>query len=274
MSIDKRTVRCLAVITLLLAPIIASSLGAEEPAANAITVVYNHVRTESAADLQPGGGFGAFIEFDGKVILFDTGGQTDVLLQNIQELKKDASRIEAVVISHNHWDHVYGLPGVVSVTRDRPRIYVPESSREAILQQNPRATRVAVDGPTQIMPGVWVIGPLEIEYRGMPLAEQALVIEHEDGLIVLVGCSHPGIVDIVERVKELFEGKKILFVGGGFHLRSSPQDEIRIISTKLRQHGVKQIAPSHCTGNDAMAIFRQEWGEEFLSFNLGDSFTF
>jgi 7,8-dihydropterin-6-yl-methyl-4-(beta-D-ribofuranosyl)aminobenzene 5'-phosphate synthase len=274
MSVEMRMARCLAVLTLLTTLLAAPTQGAGEPGANSVTVVYNHVGTESAADLQPGGGFGAFIEFDGKVILFDTGGQTDVLLQNIQQLKKDASRIEAVVISHNHWDHVYGLPGVLSVTRDRPRVYVPESSRKAILQQNPRGTIVAIDSPTQIMPKVWLTGPLELEYRGMAFAEQALVLEHGSGLIVLVGCSHPGIIDIVERVKELFEGKKILFVGGGFHLRSSPQDEIRNTSTKLRQHGVKQLAPSHCTGDEAMETFRKEWNEEFLSFNLGDSFSF
>jgi 7,8-dihydropterin-6-yl-methyl-4-(beta-D-ribofuranosyl)aminobenzene 5'-phosphate synthase len=246
----------------------------EEPAANSITVVYDHVQTESSANLQPGGGFGAYIEFNGKVILFDTGGQADILLQNLRELKRDPSRIEAVVISHNHWDHVYGLPGVLSVPGDRPTVYVPPSSREAILQQNPRATIVAVDGPTQIMPAVWLIGPMNLEYRGIPFSEQALVLEQEDDLSVLVGCSHPGVVKVVERVKELFEGKKILFVGGGFHLRSLAHDEIRLISSRLQQEGVEQMAPSHCTGDNATEVFRQDWGKRFVSLRLGDSFIF
>jgi 7,8-dihydropterin-6-yl-methyl-4-(beta-D-ribofuranosyl)aminobenzene 5'-phosphate synthase len=268
------TVRRLGVLTLLLAPLICLPVSANEPAANAITVVYNHVRTESAADLQLGGGFGALVEFNGKVILFDTGGQADILLKNIKELKQDASRIEAVVISHNHWDHVYGLPGVLSVARDRPTVYVPESSREAILQQNPRGAIVAADSPTEIMPKVWLTGSMKLEYRGTTLIEQALVLEDEDGLVVLVGCSHPGIVAIVERVKEMFKDKKILFVGGGFHLRSSPEEEIRQISSKLRQSGVEQLAPTHCTGDGPTEVFRQAWGKKFVPLNLGDSFNF
>jgi 7,8-dihydropterin-6-yl-methyl-4-(beta-D-ribofuranosyl)aminobenzene 5'-phosphate synthase len=237
-------------------------------------VVYNHIRTESGADLKTGGGFAALVEFDGRALLFDTGGQADFLLQNIQELKQGASPIEAVVISHNHWDHVYGLPGILGVIRNGPKIYVPESSREVILQQNPRGNIVAVDGPTRIMPRVWLTGPMRAEFRGTTLAEQALVLEHEDGLVVLVGCSHPGLVAIIERVREMFEDRKILLVGGGFHLLRLPQDEVRQISAKLRQYGVERLAPSHCTGDEATDTFRQEWGEKFVSFNLGDSFSF
>jgi 7,8-dihydropterin-6-yl-methyl-4-(beta-D-ribofuranosyl)aminobenzene 5'-phosphate synthase len=280
MPIEETTARRLAALTLLLASLIYLPAAAGEPASNTITVVYNHVRTDSATDLQRGGGFGAFVEFNGRVILFDTGGQADILLHNLQELKKDALKIEAVVISHNHWDHVYGLPGVMSArgmsasAGERPTVYVPLSTRDAILQQNPRAAVVAVDSPTEIMPGAWLIGPLKLEYRGMPFAEQALVLEHGDGLVVLVGCSHPGIVDIVKRVKELFESKKILFVGGGFHLRSLPRDEISRISSTLRQHGIEQIAPTHCTGDVAIDLFRQEWGDKYYSLNLGDFFTF
>lgn len=266
--------RWVTVLPLLLAPLVHLPVAAAEPAANRITVVYNHIRADSTTELQPGGGFAAFVEFNGKTILFDTGGQADTLLQNLRELKGDATGIDAVVISHNHWDHVYGLPGVMSAASVRPKIYVPESSRDAILQQNPRATIAAVDGPTQIMPKVWVTEPMKLEYGGGALAEQALVLEHGDGLVVLVGCSHPGIVDVVERVKKLFEGKKIHFVGGGFHLRSTPQDEIKYISSRLQHNGVEFLAPSHCTGDGAMHVFRQDWGKNFVSLDLGDSFTF
>jgi 7,8-dihydropterin-6-yl-methyl-4-(beta-D-ribofuranosyl)aminobenzene 5'-phosphate synthase len=266
--------RSVTVLPLLLASLVHLPIAASEPTANRITVVYNHIRADTAPELQPGGGFAAFVEFNGKTILFDTGGQADTLLQNLRELKGDATGIDAVVISHNHWDHVYGLPGVMSATSVRPKIYVPESSRDAILQQNPRATIAAVDSPTQIMPKVWVTGPMKLEYRGGALTEQALVLEHEDALFVLVGCSHPGIVDVVERVKELFEDRKIRFVGGGFHLRSSPQDEIESISSRLQHNGVEHLAPSHCTGDGAMDVFRQDWGKNYVSFDLGDSFMF
>lgn len=274
MSIENVKVRRLGVLTLLLTPLIFFPVSADEPATDTITVVYDHVRADSAADLKPRGGFAAFVEFNGKVILFDTGGQADILLQNIKELKQDASWIEAVVISHNHWDHVYGLPGVLSVARAHPKVYVPEKSREGILQQNPRGAFVAVGSPTQIMPKVWSTGSMTLEYRGTTIAEQALVLEHEDGLVILVGCSHPGIVAIVERVREMFKDRKILLVGGGFHLGDSSEEEIRQISSKLRQYGVERLAPSHCTGDVQTDVFRQEWGEKIVSFRLGDSFRF
>jgi len=178
------------------------------------------------------------------------------------------------VISHNHWDHVYGLPGGLSVTRDAPVLYAPASSRDVILQQIPRANLVTVDGPTEIMPKAWLTGSMKTEYGETELTEQALVLEGEDGLIVLVGCSHPGIDAIVERVRGMFEARKISFVGGGFHLRSTPPEDIRQIAAKLRQYGVEQIAPSHCTGEDATAVFRQEWGKKLVPLNLGDSFKF
>lgn len=249
-------------------------VGASEPPSNSITVVYNHIRGDSDAELQTGGGLSAFVRFKGQVVLFDTGGETSPLLQNIEELGHSMGRLDAVVISHNHWDHVYGLPGVLSVTRDDLRVYVPESAQEAILQQNPRADVVAVSEPTQFMPGMWLVGPLQVAHRSATVSEQALVLDHEDGLIVLVGCSHPGIVTIVERVKKTLGGKKIKLVAGGFHLRSTPSEEIEKISSRLQQLGVGNLAPSHCTGDGAMSVFRREWPDRLVSFDLGDTVNF
>jgi 7,8-dihydropterin-6-yl-methyl-4-(beta-D-ribofuranosyl)aminobenzene 5'-phosphate synthase len=267
MSVGKAALICLAI---LICPII----NADEPAANRITVVYNHSQGDAAGELQPGGGFSALVEFNGRVLLFDTGGQTDTLISNLRALEKDLSRIEAVVISHNHWDHVYGLPGVISLTGDRAKIYVPGSSRESILQQNPRGSIIAVEDAIEISPKVWVIGPIKLEYRGTMFEEQALVLDGKDGLIVLVGCSHPGIVEIVGRVRRLFDGKKVRLVGGGFHLRSTSGDEIGQIATKLREAGVERLAPTHCTGESATATLKEQWGENFVTFTLGDTFTF
>jgi hypothetical protein len=242
MPIEETTARRLAALTLLLASLIYLPAAAGEPASNTITVVYNHVRTDSATDLQRGGGFGAFVEFNGRVILFDTGGQADILLHNLQELKKDALKIEAVVISHNHWDHVYGLPGVMSArgmsasAGERPTVYVPLSTRDAILQQNPRAAVVAVDSPTEIMPGAWLIGPLKLEYRGMPFAEQALVIEHEDGLVVLVrrSCS---------------SGEAFIFAAcRGMRSAESHRHCGNTVSSRLLPPTAQVTSPSTCSG--------------------------
>jgi 7,8-dihydropterin-6-yl-methyl-4-(beta-D-ribofuranosyl)aminobenzene 5'-phosphate synthase len=207
-------------------------------------------------------------------LVFDAGGEASVILENLHSLGFDNIELDALVISHNHWDHVFGLPGVMSGARNTPPVYVAASAADGIKQQFPRADVIAVDGPKKIAPEVWLTGPLEIEFMGAPLSEQALVLEHPDGLHVVVGCSHPGIVAIVERVQEMFPEAPIAFVGGGFHLRSTGEAEIRKIADALERLGVRKIGPSHCTGGTAVSIFRDRWGKNFVNFDLGDTYRF
>ena len=244
---------------------------AEKKTGNSITVVYHHVLGDSSKDLEPQGGFSACVRFNGQAILFDTGGERSVLVNNMRALGFDPFGLDAIVISHNHWDHVYGLPGLSKMTGGNPPVYVPASAEEGIRQQNPRARLVAMEKSAEISPGVWIVGPLKMEYRGFPLAEQVLVLDTENGLVVLVGCSHPGIVRIIETVKTHFENKKIALVCGGFHLRRTPESDLEAVATSLRELDIESLAPTHCTGDQAADIFRRIWGAEVLSFNLGDT---
>ena len=162
----------------------------------------------------------------------------------------------------------------MSGARNNPPVFVAATARDGINQQFPRAEVIAVSGPKKISQGVWLTGPLEIEFLGASLSEQALVLENPDGLHVIVGCSHPGIVAIVERVREMFPERPIAFVGGGFHLISTDQEETRRIAYDLQRLGVRKIGPSHCTGGPAVEIFRDRWGENFVNFDLGDTYRF
>ena len=264
----------LAVVAGVVAGICAVSLvRAEEKAGHSVTVIYNH-EGAAAGDLVKRGGFSTFVRLEDRSLVFDAGGEASVILENLHNLGFDDLESEALVISHNHWDHVYGLPGVMSGSRNAHPVYVAASAAKGIKQQFPRAEVIAVDGPKKIAPGVWLTGPLEIDFMGAPLSEQALVLEHLDGLHVVVGCSHPGIVAIVERVREMFPEMPIAFVGGGFHLRSTGEEEIRKIADALERLGVRKIGPSHCTGGPAVEIFRDRWGENFVNFDLGDTYRF
>jgi 7,8-dihydropterin-6-yl-methyl-4-(beta-D-ribofuranosyl)aminobenzene 5'-phosphate synthase len=244
---------------------------AANPSADSITVVYNHLQGTSKAELTAKGGLSMYVKFNGKAILFDTGGESSPLVQNLEELRLNTALIESVVLSHNHWDHVYGLPGALSATAKEPKVYVPVPAAEGLSQQNPQANVVAVSKPIGTLPGTWLVGPMELEYRGGTVVEQALVLDQRDGLVVIVGCSHPGIVTVVEHVREVFGYKQITLIAGGFHLRASSKNEINDISLRLQQMGVQRLALSHCTGELAMKIFRQEWGDRVISVDLGDT---
>lgn len=247
---------------------------ADEKTGGSITVVYNHEGSGAEKDLAKRGGFAAYVQLESRAVLFDAGGEASVILENLESLGLIDTEVEALVISHNHWDHVYGIPGVMRGARNAPPVYAAASAADGIKQQFPRATVVGVDGPKQIAPEVWLTGPMDIEFMGAPLSEQAMVLDFPAGLHIIVGCSHPGIVAIVERVKEMFPDKTITFVGGGFHLRSTGEAEIRQIASDLERLGVQKIGPSHCTGGPAEKILRERWGQRFVDFKLGDTYRF
>jgi 7,8-dihydropterin-6-yl-methyl-4-(beta-D-ribofuranosyl)aminobenzene 5'-phosphate synthase len=153
-------------------------------------------------------------------------------------------------------------------------VYVPYSAKGAIAQQYPRADFLPIEEPTEVLPNVWSTGAMDVDYKGVPFSEQALVLDNGDGLYVVTGCAHPGIVEIVERVKRMFPEQVIALVTGGFHLLGNTDREIKEISARLQELGVKRIAPSHCTGQSAMQIFEREWGEQYLPLYLGNTFRF
>jgi 7,8-dihydropterin-6-yl-methyl-4-(beta-D-ribofuranosyl)aminobenzene 5'-phosphate synthase len=99
-----------------------------------------------------------------------------------------------------------------------------------------------------------------------------LIISSDKNLFIVTGCSHPGIVNIVKRAMEIKPESSIEIVTGGFHLLRHSKAEVKNISDELKKLGVKKIAPSHCTGDEAINIFRKEWGADFVNLNLGDTF--
>ena len=262
------------VIFMLLSAFDSSPLCAGASADNSITIVYNNVPGDTTNGLQVGGGFSAFIVFDQKRILFDVGGDASTLINNVSTLELDLGNLDAVLISHNHWDHVYGLPGVYAFVESNPNVYVCNSAKDAISQQYPRANVVGVEEAIEILPDVWSTGPIDMSYRGMMFSEQALILNGDGGLYIVTGCAHPGIVEIVEQIKHLLPEQPIKLITGGFHLVNKTDEEIRELSTRLHKLGVEKIAPSHCTGPRAMEIFESEWGERYISIYLGNTYRF
>ncbi len=214
--------------------------------------------------LQTGWGFAAWVEYGGNVVLFDTGARGAVLLGNMAALGLDPQAIDSVVLSHNHGDHTGGLAAILSAN-PRVVVYVPHAFPASIKNQarSAGASVVEVDDPLEILPGLWTTGQM-----GADPVEQALVARTAQGLVVLTGCAHPGVDRMVAQAKKI-GGDEIHLVVGGFHLGEANRKCIQRIIGEFRRVGVEQVAPSHCTGDGARAMFRSEYGEDYHAVGVG-----
>jgi 7,8-dihydropterin-6-yl-methyl-4-(beta-D-ribofuranosyl)aminobenzene 5'-phosphate synthase len=225
-------------------------------------VVFNNVAYK--AGLETGWGFSCLIEGLADTVLFDTGGDGDILLANMQRLGLDVEAVDAVVLSHIHGDHIGGLAAVLARNPD-VTVYLPESFPASFRQEvtDFGAAVETVAGPRQLLQGVYSTGEM-----GWGVEEQALIVDARDGLVVVTGCAHPNVADMAERATT-FRGRKIALLIGGFHLGGSSDAEIEAIIKRLKNMGVQKVAPSHCTGEGAIQLFRDAWGEDFIEGGLG-----
>jgi len=210
-------------------------------------------------------GFACLIETAAGTILFDTGGDGPILLQNMAALGVDPAAIDAVVLSHNHADHVGGLKALLG-SNDHLVVYIPGSFPEEFGRQVGERARVAeVGGPMEIIEGVHTTGEM-----GTTIVEQSLIVETARGLVVVTGCAHPGIVDVVRRAAAQGE---IDLVIGGFHLKDRSQGDVQAVIEELLALGVRRVAPCHCTGADATAEFEAAFGSGFVPCGVGSVIT-
>ena len=199
-----------------------------------VTIVYdNDVRSQG---LKAGWGFSAVIETGHTpAVLFDTGADSPTLLHNMEELGINAKRIGIIVISHAHGDHTGGLPGILEINKEA-EVYVPASFRGTIAGRKV----TTVTKPLEISEEVFSTG----ELRGI---EQSLAIKADKGILVVVGCSHPGVEEIIDAASRF---GKVYGIIGGFH-------GFRDFS---RLSGLSLIVPCHCTQykSEILELFPQQ----------------
>lgn len=264
-----------------------------------ITVLYDAFGKNPA--LQKDWGYAALIEYGGKRILFDTGDNPEILAYNAKALNVDLSRLDFVVMSHRHSDHMGGLTYLLSVN-PKVKIYAPKENfgvygfslpstfyrKDPTLAPEqryydgkppeimkfgnawPTANFELIEKTTEIAPGIHLIFQISDKPTTMELRELSLAIDTPDGIVLVVGCSHPLLDKIVEAAAKI--SQHIHLITGGFHLLVTQDPEIERIVTMLHDsYKVDFVAPSHCTGEPAFTAFKKAFGDHYFYAGLGTS---
>ncbi len=233
-----------------------------ERAQTEILIVYDNVSAVEGG--MPDHGFACLVRTPATAGLFDTGTRPDIFAHNLDLLNVATDEVEWIALSHPHYDHVGGLEVALQRCPGAQVIMpagFPASVKKKVLAAG--APLVEMEAPGEIAPGVWATGPL-----GGPIVEQALVVSTARGVVLVTGCSHPGIAEMVEFVAGRW-GPKLYMVIGGFHLMSHPKYAIREIIQRFRAAGVRKVGPLHCTGAQAQEMFASEYGEDYIEGGVG-----
>ncbi len=199
-----------------------------------------------------------------KTIIFDVGGESSVLLGNMAKLAIDPKVVDVVVLSHVHHDHIGGLSDFLQ-RNNKVTVYMPRSLPQSVKETvtNAGAKLVEVHKSLRICPNVYSTGQL-----GTWIKEQSLVIKTIRGPVVITGCAHPGVVNIVKKAKQMV-GRDVYLIVGGFHLCWTNGWRIKGIIRGLQAQKVKKPAPCHCSGDLARDLFKQAYQENFILAGAG-----
>jgi len=232
-----------------------------------ITIIFDN--NKSIIDLQGGFGFSCLVEFENKKILFDTGGNKDVFFENIKKLNIDLRQITHAMFSHKHLDHIAGFEQVLKEIPDISPIFLPNLFPENIVKKISLQANVKIlKSFTRIESDIY-----SLVLRGEDLPsetyEQSLILDTIKGIIVITGCAHPGIVNILKITQSKFPDKKIHLVMGGFHFYQSWFWGSAKAVQRFKELGVEKVAPCHCTGDRALKQFERTFNENFIQVGTG-----
>ena len=203
-------------------------------------------------------------------ILFDAFGRADIFKQNLYKFNIDIKQIKTVILSHEHWDHIDGLKYLLENQKDIT-VYVPSGFNKTIKESISAfgVKLIETHQTTQIKENVYISETLCGYLHGHEICEQSLVVKTDKGLSVICGCAHPGIDNIVTKIKQDFK-ENVYSLIGGFHMKDNTDDFNRSIINNLKEAGIKRIIPMHCTGKRAVETIHQTFGDDFIQITEGN----
>jgi 7,8-dihydropterin-6-yl-methyl-4-(beta-D-ribofuranosyl)aminobenzene 5'-phosphate synthase len=272
-------------------------LGASRDQAQ-ITILYDAFGKEPA--MKKDWGYAALVEYGGKRILFDTGNNPDVFEQNAKAKHVDLTKLDFVIMSHRHGDHMGGLSYLLRMNPG-VKIYAPKDGLGGVYGSDvpgafyrkdpslppeqryyngapPEVMRLGsawsganfelVDKNVEIAPDIHLITLVSDKPGTLELRELSLAINTPEGMVIVVGCSHPGVDRIVAAATTI--NPRIHMIAGGFHLVTTSDADIeKIVATLHDTYKVEYVAPGHCTGEPAFTALKKAFGDHYLYAGLG-----
>jgi 7,8-dihydropterin-6-yl-methyl-4-(beta-D-ribofuranosyl)aminobenzene 5'-phosphate synthase len=228
-----------------------------------ITILYDN--NPFIQGLQTDWGFSCLVEVGKIRLLFDSGGNGSILLSNMSKLKIDPGSIDCIFLSHYHHDHTGGLNDLLE-RNSGVTIYYPQSFPNELknVMKNSGAELVPIASFKELKTNIFSLGELD-----GPIPEQSLAVRTSKGIVVITGCAHPGIINILKKAKESFPDEVIYLVMGGFHLHTHTKNEINNIISKMSKMGIMKTAPSHCSGDMAREMFRGSFNNNYIEIGTG-----
>ena len=226
-----------------------------------ITIIYDNYQEDKS--LEADWGFACLVEYQGNKMLFDAGRRADLYKKNMELLQINPAEIPHLFISHEHGDHTAGMPWITSINPSivcyLPNSYANDLRSKDILPKN----SLGLSEPTHLYGPFYSTGDDFQSFK-----EQGLVIKTEKGGVLLTGCGHPGAIEMVKLAKEEL-GIEVHTLIGGLHLMRSSDAELSQITSTLKDMGIEQICPTHCTGDHSIAYFEKSFGEGYISGGTG-----
>ncbi|MFC2124823.1 MBL fold metallo-hydrolase [Bacteroidota bacterium] len=226
------------------------------------TVIYDN--TSISPEYRGDWGFACLIEGKDKTILFDTGTKPEVFKHNLEKLNIDLDKVDVIVISHNHGDHTGGLPVILEKRKDLS-VYVPASVENDFLSKFPefKGFSIGVNNSIELCKGATLTGEM-----GDQIKEHSLIIDTSKGLVVVCGCSHQGVENVIKKTKKLSK-KQIYLVFGGFHMLEHSKKQVNQIIEEFKEAEVQYCGATHCTGDDVIKMFADAYGDHFVEMGSG-----